>query len=101
MPEHVGWACERADGGRGFGFTGGHWHWNWANDSFRTVVLNGIAWIAGLEIPPDGVPSKTPTMEELEANQAYPQPGPDARRPFDRQRWVDLLEQWKGESGKE
>jgi len=74
MPEHVAWACERPDGGRGFGFTGGHWHWNWANDSFRTVVLNGIAWVAGLEVPPDGVPSKTPTFEELEANQDYPQP---------------------------
>jgi len=28
MPEHVAWAYERPDGGRGFGFTGGHWHWN-------------------------------------------------------------------------
>ncbi len=96
MPEHLGWACQRADGGRGFGFTGGHYHWNWANDSFRTAVLNAIAWIAGLEVPPDGVPSKTPTMEELEANQDYPQP-----KNFDRQRWVDLLNRWKEESGKE
>ena len=68
MPEHVAWAYERPDGGRGFGFTGGHWHWNWASDSFRKVVLNGIAWTAGLDVPPDGVPSKTPTYEELEVN---------------------------------
>jgi len=73
-PEHLAWACERADGGRGFGFTGGHWQWNWAQDSFRTVVLNGIVWIAGLDVPPGGVPSQTPTMEELEANQDFPQP---------------------------
>lgn len=98
MPEHLAWVYERADGGRGFGFTGGHWQWNWAQDSFRTVVLNGIAWAAGLEVPPGGVPSKTPTMEELEADQDFPKPGPDARRPFDRQKWVDLLETWKKES---
>src|SRR5205085_2333802 len=29
-PQHTAWARERADGGRGFGFTGGHYHWNWS-----------------------------------------------------------------------
>jgi type 1 glutamine amidotransferase len=90
MPEHVAWACQRADGGRGFGFTGGHWHWAWANDDFRKVVLNGIVWVAGLDPPPGGVPSQTPTFEQLEANQDYPQP-PD----FDRKKWIDLLKSWK------
>ncbi len=90
MPEHVGWAAERPGGGRGFGFTGGHWHWNWANDSFRTVVLNGLVWVAGLEVPPGGVPSKTPTLEELEKNQDYPQP-----KNFDRQRIEALMKQWR------
>ncbi len=72
--EHVAWVRVRPDGGRGFGFTGGHWHWNWANDNFRKVVLNGIAWVAKMEIPPGGVSSTTPTLEELEANQDKPQP---------------------------
>jgi len=27
--ETVGWVIERKDGGRGFGFTGGHFHTNW------------------------------------------------------------------------
>src|SRR5262249_36817890 len=40
----VAWAFERADGGRGFGFTGGHFHRNWANDNFRKLVLNAILW---------------------------------------------------------
>lgn len=66
MPEHVAWARERPDGGRGFGFTGGHWHWSWANDDFRALVLNAIVWTAGLEVPPGGVPSKTPTRQQLE-----------------------------------
>jgi type 1 glutamine amidotransferase len=89
MPEHVAWATERPDGGRGFGFTGGHWQWNWANDSFRTTVLNGIVWVAGLEVPPGGVPSKTPTLEELEQNLDAPPP-----ENFDRARVEKLLDEW-------
>ena len=73
-PEHVAWVYERPDGGRGYGFTGGHWHWAWAEDNFRTAVLNGIVWTAGLEIPEGGVPSEAPTFEELLENQDYPRP---------------------------
>ncbi len=68
LAEHVAWAYERPDGGRGFGFTGGHYHWNWANDNFRKAALNGILWTAGLEVPAEGVSSTTPTAEELLEN---------------------------------
>ena len=44
-----------ADGGRGFGFTGGHVHWNWADPNFRKLVLNAIVWCAKAEVPPEGV----------------------------------------------
>jgi hypothetical protein len=74
MPEHVAWAYERTSGGRGFGFTGAHLHWNWAHDSFRKLVLNALVWIAGAEVPPDGVTSNTPSIEELEANIDEPKP---------------------------
>lgn len=67
-PQHVAWAVERKDGGRGFGFTGGHYHRNWQNDSFRTLVLNAIAWTAKLEVPAGGVQSTTPTDAEMKAN---------------------------------
>ena len=67
-PEHTAWAYERPGGGRGFGFTGAHFHWNWACDNFRKVALNGIIWTAGLEVPAAGVPSKTPTYDELIEN---------------------------------
>ena len=40
--EAMMWAVERPDGGRGFGFTGGHFHDNWGNDDFRKVVLNAL-----------------------------------------------------------
>jgi type 1 glutamine amidotransferase len=72
--EIVAWARERPGGGRGFGFTGGHVHWNWGHDDFRKVVLNAIVWITGAEVPPEGVPSRTPTREELEENQDFPKP---------------------------
>jgi hypothetical protein len=51
------WVRERPDGGRGFGFTGGHRHVNWGNDNFRKVVLNALLWIAKVEVPPQGVVS--------------------------------------------
>jgi type 1 glutamine amidotransferase len=56
--EAMMWAVERADGGRGFGFTGGHYHDNWGNDDFRKVVLNALLWLAHDEVPENGVESK-------------------------------------------
>lgn len=65
-PQHVAWAYERPDGGRGFGFTGYHKYGNLKNDSFRTLLLNAAAWVAKLEVPANGVPSAKPTDEELD-----------------------------------
>jgi type 1 glutamine amidotransferase len=65
--ESMMWAIERPDGGRGFGFTGGHFHDNWGNDEFRKVVLNACLWLAKVEVPADGVPSKL-APQELEWN---------------------------------
>jgi hypothetical protein len=61
------WATERLDGGRGVGFTGGHYHENWLNDDFRKVVLNALLWVSKVEVPKDGVESKV-TMEEIKEN---------------------------------
>jgi hypothetical protein len=65
--QHMAWAFDRPAGGRGFGFTGMHLHANHANHSFRTCLINGAAWVSGLEIPADGVPSKTPSEGDLKA----------------------------------
>ncbi len=51
----VGWAVERADGGRGFAYTGGHFHKNWANENARRLVLNAILWTARANVPDGGV----------------------------------------------
>jgi type 1 glutamine amidotransferase len=56
-PAIVCWAFERPNGGRGFGFTGAHYHDNYGDDNFRKIVLNGILWIAKVEVPSDGVDS--------------------------------------------
>ena len=66
-PQTTAWAFERKDGGRGFGFTGGHFHRGWGNDDQRKLVLNAILWTAKAEVPKDGVVSKI-TPEDLEAN---------------------------------
>jgi type 1 glutamine amidotransferase len=51
------WAAERPDDGRGFGFTGGHFHRNWEDPNFRRVVLNALVWVSGLDVPEGGVQS--------------------------------------------
>lgn len=65
--EVLGWATERTNGGRSFGFTGGHFHKNWGDENQRKVVLNAILWTAHVPVPKNGVES-TVTTDELTAN---------------------------------
>jgi len=53
-PEIMAWTYERADGGRSFGFTGGHFHRNWGDENYRRLVVNSILWTAKVEIPEGG-----------------------------------------------
>jgi type 1 glutamine amidotransferase len=53
--ETMMWAYERADGGRSFGFTGGHTHTNWGDPNQRRIVLNALLWIAKVNVPEGGV----------------------------------------------
>lgn len=56
-PEVLCWAVEREDGGRGFGFTGGHFHTSWKDENFRRIILNAALWVSGAEVPEGGVKS--------------------------------------------
>lgn len=56
----LAWAYTRADGGRGFGFCGGHTDKNWHMEPFRKMVLNAILWVAKAEVPEGGVASVQP-----------------------------------------
>lgn len=75
MHETLAWVAERPGGGRGFGFTGGHYHWNWAQDDYRTLVLNALVWVSGGGVPEEGVPSERPTAAEL--LRVLPNPPPE------------------------
>lgn len=66
-PVVVAWGFTRPNGGRGFGFTGGHFHENWGNNDFRKLVLNAIVWLAKMDVPAQGVQS-TVTPEDLKQN---------------------------------
>jgi hypothetical protein len=65
--ETMMWAYERPDGGRGVGFTGGHFHKNWRDHNFRKAALNALLWICKMDVPNDGVAS-TVSEEELKEN---------------------------------
>ncbi len=74
--QDLAWRKIGESGQRGFGFTGGHFHHNWNDADFRKLVLNGIAWTAGLDLPETGVVSDFPnivtykTIEEAIARDA-------------------------------
>lgn len=55
--ETMMWVKVGPNGSRGFGFTGGHTHKNWGDPNQRKVFLNALVWLAGLEVPRNGVES--------------------------------------------
>ncbi len=76
----LAWAYTRPDGGRGFGFAGGHYTSNWRQEPFRKMVLNAILWVAKVEVPREGV-AAAQTWRFISipnfvgADLAYPQAG--------------------------
>ena len=65
--ETMMWVTERADGGRGFGFTGGHTHSTWGDANQRKVLVNALLWIAKVDVPARGVEDQI-TESDLTAN---------------------------------
>jgi type 1 glutamine amidotransferase len=65
--EVVAWAYERPGGGRSFGFTGADLHSNWGEAQQRRLVLGGLLWAAGLEVPAGGLAPEV-SAQELAAN---------------------------------
>jgi|GEM_PF-183854 len=77
--ETVAWAFDRGEKGRGFGFTGGHIHANWGVEPFRRIVVNGILWTAGIEIPTGGAKVELDTKDldrHLDLKERGPKPIP-------------------------
>ena len=59
-PSIVSWALQRKRGGRGFVMTSMDWHKNLALEDNRRMLLNGIVWAAGIDVPAGGVISTVP-----------------------------------------
>jgi putative membrane-bound dehydrogenase-like protein len=66
--QYCAWGFERPNGGRAFGYTGGHLHWNWARDEVRKLILNGVYWTSGAVVPDKGVETPRPTAAQMLAN---------------------------------
>lgn len=66
--QYCAWGFERPGGGRAFGYTGGHLHWNWARDDVRKLILNGICWTSGARVPDKGIDSPRPDAARMLAN---------------------------------
>ena len=49
----VGWAWKRPDGGRSFGFSGGHFHNHWREPTYRRLAVQGVLW--SLQVPCDSI----------------------------------------------
>ena len=93
-PECLCWVFERdtsSNKGRGFGFTGGHDHWNWGHPMFLKTVLNAIVWTAGVEVPESGIETPTPTLDELLGYLSTP----DELTPEQRNQIQKKLKEWK------
>ena len=65
--ETMMWVYERPNGGRGFGFTGGHTHANWGDPNQRKILLNALLWIAKVDVPARGVEDRI-TADDLTRN---------------------------------
>jgi len=85
-PDPVSWIFNRPDGGRSFVWGGSDFHDNMHNvAAYRKYLLNGIAWIAGLEVPAEGInapapPADDPPIPPPPPGRGGPGPGP-ARGP--------------------
>ena len=63
----VSWTYERPNGGRSFCFTGPEAHSAWSVTDVRQLVVNGILWSAGVEVPAEGAPctADEPTLKSF------------------------------------
>jgi type 1 glutamine amidotransferase len=58
--ETVCWAWERPNGGRSFGFSGGHFHSNWKRPEYRRLLTQAVLWTVDLPIPKNGLTVDVP-----------------------------------------
>ncbi len=69
VPQVIAWTYERPSGGRSYSFCGTHFHWCFKDDTYRRLMLQGIAWTAEIEIPEEGFEDRRPTDQEMMRHQ--------------------------------
>ncbi|MCC6124651.1 MAG: ThuA domain-containing protein [Pirellulales bacterium] len=52
-PETVGWCWRRPDGGRSFGFSGGHFFDLWRRPEYQRLFTQGILWTLNMTVAAD------------------------------------------------
>jgi type 1 glutamine amidotransferase len=67
----VAWAWERPDGGRSFGFSGGHFHRNLELEPYRRLMTQAVLWSLQLPAPEKGLSLKA---SEKDLRQPRPKP---------------------------
>lgn len=67
----VAWAWQRPDGGRSFGFSGGHYHSNWKHESYRRLMTQAVLWTIRTPLPESGLPLR---ISEKTLKQPRPKP---------------------------
>jgi hypothetical protein len=74
----VSWTYDRPAGGRSFCFTGLDAHAAWSVPGVRQLVVNGILWSAGVDVPAEGAPCAT----DEATSQSYLTPRTPKRSPI-------------------
>jgi mannose-6-phosphate isomerase-like protein (cupin superfamily) len=62
LPRVIAWAAERPNGGRSFGFTGGHYLSAFDQPQLRVTLLNALLWVAKLDVPATGAVYDGPAL---------------------------------------
>ncbi len=77
LDQTVAWCLQRPGGGRGFGTSIGHSLDIFRHDGVRTLLLNGIAWAAGADVPAEGVRVDVAEREQVDHRLGVgPEPAP-------------------------
>ena len=67
--EHVlAWAYERPNGGRSFGYTGGHYLKSLDDPAVRKMIINAIAWTSHINVPATGIHTPEPIVGKSVVN---------------------------------
>lgn len=76
----VAWTYERPNGGRSFSFTGLDAHSAWSLVGMRQLMVNGVLWSAGKDIPKEGANCKAGEAELSAMQTPREPPKPAAKK---------------------